>query len=380
MPGLAEVTVRVLMAIHWVFTSHRNSPWYLMVDDDTLVYPRGLSWALNSLKDPMDKVYYVGHTSEWMEKVKYHGDMAFGGGGSVFSGKAAELWRRKWDVSKFGDGTGDRRAVDDMLRPGGCTHAGGDGAACRCMLLTLSDVGLGEEEVFVDWLGFHQFDIVGTKEMLRIVRDTCPKCPSLFQQTGPWVLDVVGSQPVVTLHHLFATQQGSIYPGSTPQEAMARMYNAYDDHPGLLPLRRHCGVAEGGLATVCINFGVVIQVFDASLDPASAMSLLEKRQDGQTADTHPGNATDKLVFLALRAAPAEAQRCCLFYTPGAATDGGSGFSGKALRYASPGDNLKGPAMPYCGAKCVGNATVTFTNAWRMESVVCMLCGLIFVSG
>ena len=365
-PRYSEVTVRVLMAAHWVFANKPFS-YTFMVDDDTLVLPRSLKWVLSGLPDPSENLLYVGHTSEWYEKTVYHGDMAFGGGGSLFSSALTKRWNGHW--GGLGDGTQNRSAIETMLKSGECSHSGGDGAVCRCM------VAAGRsEETFIDWPGFHQLDIVGTKEMLKILKKTCSDCPSMADQTLPWVLDSISQQPVVTIHHLLATEPNSIIPGTSAERAAHILFDSEKKHPGLLPFRRKCGSV--GKYTVCINFGLTVQIFANLINefaakylirtfdkqvgvdvPFSSLSIKNKSEDTAFRTLyHPIAKLDRLRILET---PKKHLLCCLFYTP----------SPSSAQY-SP---YHGSTRPtYCEASCPTDATasVTFSSQWEMKMVVC----------
>ncbi|KAJ9443293.1 hypothetical protein DIPPA_12775 [Diplonema papillatum] len=97
----------------------------------------------------------------------FHGSMAFGGGGILVSNKGGRTWKDFWHG-------GLMTAAKTWLLSGRCSHAGGDGAVCRCLR-----AAYGRDDMLTNWKGLHQFDITGTAEMLDLVRDTCPVCPSV---------------------------------------------------------------------------------------------------------------------------------------------------------------------------------------------------------
>ena len=352
----SEVTVRVLMMMHWTFARHEED-WTMMVDDDSLVYGRSLAWVLAALPDPKTTPLYVGHTTEWHAKTLYHGDMAFGGGGTLVSRAAAQKWLHMWGTH---DGTEDRSATDTMLRSGECSHSGGDGAVCRCVVASVGR----EKEVFIDWKGFHQFDVVGTGALPEMLRPTCPNCPRADEMTGLFLLDTIGAQPVVTLHHLFATGSGQVYPGLLAGEAIALMSRAYEVHPDLLPLRRLCGSGEGH--TRCINFGFALQLFENSVTAEDAMILLDKRRPGGPVDV-PLKETpqDNLDWVQPRKVLKSLQ-CTLFYTHSHAR--GTGL----YEHYYVADPAVLPRPLWTPARCQANATVTINEAtWQMTADVCV---------
>eukprot|EP00754_Rhynchopus_humris_P001898 Rhum_TRINITY_DN11081_c0_g1::Rhum_TRINITY_DN11081_c0_g1_i1::g.42304::m.42304 len=352
--GLSDVAVRVLMMMHWTFARHAED-WTMMVDDDSLVYGRALEWVLSALPDPKTTPLYVGHTTEWYAKTLSHGDMAFGGGGTLVSRAAAQQWLRRWGSE---DGTESRRSVDQMLQSGECSHAGGDGAVCRALVASVGT----ETEVFIDWKGFHQFDVVGTKILLAQLRPTCPNCPSQEMMTGLFLLDTVGAQPVVTLHHLYATKFGMVYPGLHPGEAMTRMSRAYEVHPDLLPLRRLCGSSGGH--TQCINFGLALQLFGSSVTAEDAMVLLDKRRPGGPVDV-PLKETpqDNLDWVAPREVLKSLQ-CTLFYTGSRASDNDT-----YEHYYVADPNVL-PRPDWTPRRCVANASVVIDQAtWSMTAKI-----------
>eukprot|EP00754_Rhynchopus_humris_P028402 Rhum_TRINITY_DN15152_c0_g2::Rhum_TRINITY_DN15152_c0_g2_i6::g.140677::m.140677 len=347
-----EVAVRVLMMMHWTFARHEED-WTMMVDDDSLVYGRSLAWVLAALPDPKTTPLYVGHTSEWYAKTLYHGDMAFGGGGTLVSRAAAKQWLQRWGTH---DGTADRSPVDAMLRSGECSHSGGDGAVCRCVVASVGR----EKEVFVDWKGFHQFDVVGTKALPEMLRPSCPNCPRVETMTGLFLLDTIGAQPVVTLHHLFATGPGHVYPGLSPGQAMDRMSQAYEVHPDLLPLRRMCG--NGDAHTRCINFGLALQLFESSVTAEDAMILLDKRRPGGPVDV-PLKETpqDNLDWVQPRKV-LQSLQCTLFYTHSRAR--GTGL----YEHYYVADPSVLPHPSWTAGGCRANATVTINEAsWQMTA-------------
>ena len=354
--GFADVAVRVLMMMHWTFARHEED-WTMMVDDDSLVYGRSLAWVLAALPDPKTTPLYVGHTTEWRSKVLLFGNMAFGGGGTLVSRAAARQWLQRWGTH---DGTTDRSPIDSMLRSGECSHAGGDGAVCRCVVASVGH----EKEVFIDWKGFHQFDAVGTTTLLDILQPTCPDCPSMETMTGLFLLDTIGAQPVVTLHHLYVTKPGMVYPGLFPGQAMDRMSRAYEVHPDLLPLRRLCGSGEGH--TRCINFGFALQLFENSVTAEDAMILLDKRRPGGPVDV-PLKETpqDNLDWVQPRKVLKSLQ-CTLFYTHSHAR--GTGL----YEHYYVADPAVLPRPSWTPARCQANATVTINEAtWQMTADVCV---------
>ena len=143
----------------------------------------------------------MGHSTEWKIKVYFHGKMAFGGGGILISNYGRKLWMDTWQG-------GYLNASRTWLTSGRCSHDGGDGTVCRCL-----QIAAGVRDMFTDFRGFHQFDIVGTKSMLDIIKDTCPSCPTVYEQTGLWLDDIVSQHTLCTFHHLLAIENGAIYPG-----------------------------------------------------------------------------------------------------------------------------------------------------------------------
>eukprot|EP01064_Diplonema_japonicum_P038837 TRINITY_DN9558_c0_g1_i1.p1 TRINITY_DN9558_c0_g1~~TRINITY_DN9558_c0_g1_i1.p1 ORF type:complete len:695 (+),score=48.62 TRINITY_DN9558_c0_g1_i1:84-2168(+) len=276
-PGMSEVTLRVPMVLHWCF-HNTPSDWYFMVDDDTLVFPENMKWVISHLPDPRATPLYIGHTSEWLEKTRYHGDMAFGGGGSLVSKKSGEIWKTLFDDVE------PKNAAMKWLKSGRCSHSGGDGSFCRCLdwAMESSSDTTASTGHFIDWKGFHQFDIVGTGNILKIIK--CPRCPDPTDLTLLWICDVVGSQPVITLHHLLAIKTGSIYPGANGTETASILMKSYEGLPPSAFLRRVCGRDAEGRFTLCVNLGLSLQIFPPEVTPVAALALLVKQSPSAGAD------------------------------------------------------------------------------------------------
>eukprot|EP01060_Flectonema_neradi_P015656 TRINITY_DN222_c0_g1_i1.p1 TRINITY_DN222_c0_g1~~TRINITY_DN222_c0_g1_i1.p1 ORF type:complete len:690 (+),score=68.72 TRINITY_DN222_c0_g1_i1:522-2591(+) len=294
--GIAVIAIRVNIALHWMMLNHRDSAFYFMVDDDTLVFSNHMTWALSYLYDPFTTLWYVGGGPEWRVKMHFHGNMAFGGGGVLISNYAGKMWLEKYPGAP-------ENATRSWLLDGSCSHEGGDGSFCRCLRQAA-----GSSAIFSPFDGFHQFDTVGTAGLLYEVRDTCPNCPSLYEMTGVWFDDIVGRTTLITFHHLLAIERGSIYPGATGDETTEKLMEAYDTHPTFMLARRSCGISSNGTFTLCVNFGHRLQIFRKTLPPEEAMILL---------DTSDGSGRwrprTKLIRLGIRQIVQEQQMCSLTY-------------------------------------------------------------------
>lgn len=138
-----------------VYELGQDVDWYLVVDDDALVFPQGLL-AVLSKYDPSE-LWYLGNISEDAHQVQLHGRMAYGGGGFVLSKPAAKLLH---------DNLAECLPRYDVVY-------GQDSRVFAC--LSELDIPLTIEP------GFHQFDLEGD------IR-------GILEQHPP--------RPLVTLHHL----------------------------------------------------------------------------------------------------------------------------------------------------------------------------------
>eukprot|EP01059_Diplonema_ambulator_P024728 TRINITY_DN4104_c0_g2_i1.p1 TRINITY_DN4104_c0_g2~~TRINITY_DN4104_c0_g2_i1.p1 ORF type:complete len:723 (+),score=175.26 TRINITY_DN4104_c0_g2_i1:34-2169(+) len=326
--GIPTITVRVPIVTHWTFERYPDASWYFTIDDDTLVFSENVIWALSYLEYPHEKLWYVGHSTEWKIKIWFHGKMAFGGGGILISNKGRKQWMDYWQG-------GVQNASKAWLESGKCSHDGGDGTVCRCLLLAT-----GQKEMFTDFRGFHQFDIVGTAAMLEIIKDTCPNCPPVYEQAGLWIDDIVSQHTLLTFHHLLAIQPGAIYPGLDGTETGTMFYDAYRAYPNHLLMKRRCGYADNATYTLCINFGHQIQVFKGSVNPSDAFVLLDAK-DG----TSRARPTENLIYLAVRTHISEALLCSMHYQ-GNGTKEETIYKGTDIEPRSPRD-----------PPCEGRATV-----------------------
>eukprot|EP01064_Diplonema_japonicum_P025392 TRINITY_DN367_c0_g3_i2.p1 TRINITY_DN367_c0_g3~~TRINITY_DN367_c0_g3_i2.p1 ORF type:complete len:704 (+),score=148.66 TRINITY_DN367_c0_g3_i2:41-2152(+) len=294
--GIPMITVRVPIVTHWTFERYPDASWYFTIDDDTLVFSENIIWALSHLEYPHEKLWYVGHSTEWKIKIWFHGKMAFGGGGILVSNKGRKMWMDYWQG-------GVLNASRAWMESGRCSHDGGDGTVCRCLLLAA-----GTRQMFTDFKGFHQFDIVGTASMLEIIKDTCPNCPTVYEQSGLWIDDIVSQHTLLTFHHLLAIQPGSIYPGLEGAETGALFNDAYRAYPSHMLMKRKCGMSENSTFTLCINFGHQIQIFKNTLNPQDAFVLLDAK-DG----TSRARPTENLIYLAVRIHVQDSQLCSMHY-------------------------------------------------------------------
>ena len=245
---------------------------------------------------PRTQFWYVGSSSEWRIKTYYHGLMAFGGGGVLVSRKAAEVWLNHFP------GTAED-AGRKYFSEGKCSHSGGDGAFCRCLRLAA-----GEDSIFTDFFGFHQFDIVGTPAIALGVYDTCPNCPSQYEQTGIWFNNIIGSRPMLTFHHLLALETGSLYPGMNGSTSAIMLMEAYEHHPALLLGRRTCGRTELNAFTMCINFGHRLQIYRPSVSPIDALNLLDTLDGVGTK-----NPKTRITAMSVKQFVVDSQLCSLTY-------------------------------------------------------------------
>eukprot|EP01062_Namystynia_karyoxenos_P069798 TRINITY_DN65253_c0_g1_i1.p1 TRINITY_DN65253_c0_g1~~TRINITY_DN65253_c0_g1_i1.p1 ORF type:complete len:767 (+),score=178.82 TRINITY_DN65253_c0_g1_i1:210-2303(+) len=326
--GVGDITMRATMALHWLFRNDQRAPWFLVVDDDTIVFPDTLAWVLSHLPHPRRELWYVGHTAEWNVKVNYHGDFAFGGAGFLMSRAARDRWLKRWT------GQDTVSAARLWLQGGLCSHDGGDGAICRCLVHATTRVpqwrggassGGGAEPIFLDWRGFHQFDIVGTHNILDMVADTCPSCPPVDEQVELWLDGIVSRQPLVTIHHAPAVPHGRLYAGENGTAAALRLWAAYQEHPPRMLLRRACARSDGGAATVCVSFGRVLQVYTAAVAPEQAVLPLRTRAGGGAGG---GDLpAERIDWLAPDSAVASGLRCTLTYA-GRASAGTWRYAGR----------------------------------------------------
>ena len=223
--------------------------------------------------------------------------MAFGGGGVLISNYAGRVWLDKYPGSP-------ENATRDWLMKGICSHEGGDGAFCRCMRHAA-----GRADIFTPFAGLHQFDVVGTAALLDDIRDTCPDCPSLYEQTGMWIDDIIGRSTVLTFHHFLAIDKGAVYPGLTGTQTGLLLMEAYDTHPPFLLARRVCGRSVNKTFTLCVNFGHRFQIFQPELPPDEAMILLDT-SDG----TNKLRPRTRLIRLGIRQYVQQSQLCSMTYT------------------------------------------------------------------
>ena len=242
--------------------------------------------------------------------------MAFGGGGVLISNHAGRVW-----INRFRGTPED--ATRDWLMKGICSHEGGDGAFCRCLRHAA-----GRSDIFTPFNGFHQFDVVGTAALLDDIRDTCPDCPSLYEQTGMWIDDIIGRSTVLTFHHILAIDKGAVYPGLSGMQTGLLLMEAYDTHPPFLLARRVCGRSSNNTFTLCVNFGHRIQIFKKSVTPEDALVLL-KTSDG-TSTVRPRT---RLVNLSIRMNILASQMCSMSYSGATGNaSAGSGESKFVYRY------------------------------------------------
>eukprot|EP01059_Diplonema_ambulator_P024727 TRINITY_DN4104_c0_g1_i2.p1 TRINITY_DN4104_c0_g1~~TRINITY_DN4104_c0_g1_i2.p1 ORF type:complete len:734 (+),score=150.60 TRINITY_DN4104_c0_g1_i2:52-2202(+) len=294
--GLPMITVRVPLVTHWTFEKYPDASWYFTIDDDTLVFSENVVWALSWLPNPHERLWYVGHSTEWKIKIWFHGRMAFGGGGILISNKGRRDWIDYWQG-------GLMNASRSWLLSGKCSHDGGDGTVCRCLKLAS-----GETNMFTDFRGFHQYDIVGTASMLDIIKDTCPNCPTTYEQAGLWLDDIVSQHTLCTFHHLLAIADGSVFPGTNGSTTGLLFYDAYGAYPYHLLMKRVCGRSQNNTHTLCINFGHQLQIFKNTLEPDDAFVLLDAR-DG----TDKERPTENLIYLAVKSHIQLAQLCSMHY-------------------------------------------------------------------
>ena len=272
-----EHVLRATMAIHWMY-SVMTKDWYICVDDDTLIFPLNLARLLSSLPKPAVKEYLVGHASEFDIKIKFHGNYPFGGSGLVVSGGLRRLW-----VKKF---TSGNKQVETWLPSGQWNHPGGDGAICRLIDWSMRSSPSANHSYFIDVRGFHQYDIIGTKNMNKLLNKTCSTTPPTDVQAKLWFDDYISSQPVYTLHHIIKLEDGVLIPGLTSMQVIDRLYTAYDSPavPPIVFLRRVCDTVKirGTDFYFCINFGLSIQFFTPAIvlqtggDLKSLTKLLHK--------------------------------------------------------------------------------------------------------
>ena len=265
--GHAEVVMRVSLAVHWV-VHNLELEWFFVCDDDTLVFPHNLLWVASHFPDPKEVPYYIGHTTEWHRKTRYHGDMAFGGGGVLISAGMQKAWASKWNNMP--------KDAIHWLDSGNWNHAGGDGAVCRLIVWLMKDTKGADFRYFAETRGFHQFDLIGKDYILKDVGRTCPKCPPIFDQIGHWMDSAISEHPVITLHHLGGIRHGALFPNLNGPQSMAKLYDGYYSAHHHLFLRRLCSSADGNGKnfTFCINFGRSVQMYSSVVSPKDTMNIL----------------------------------------------------------------------------------------------------------
>eukprot|EP01060_Flectonema_neradi_P002789 TRINITY_DN11762_c0_g3_i1.p1 TRINITY_DN11762_c0_g3~~TRINITY_DN11762_c0_g3_i1.p1 ORF type:complete len:738 (+),score=108.77 TRINITY_DN11762_c0_g3_i1:53-2266(+) len=264
--GHAEVVLRVTLAVHWA-VHNMEVEWFFVCDDDTLVFPENLFWVAAHFEKPKDVPYYVGHTTEWHKKSRYHGDMAFGGGGALLSAAIQKEWAAKWNNMPS-------NAIS-WLDSGNWNHAGGDGSVCRLATWLLEESHGPNYGFYAETRGFHQFDLIGSDHILKDVSKTCPRCPPIFDQIGHWIDSAVSERPVVTLHHLGGIRHGSVFPNLDGAQTMLRLYKGYFACHHHMFLRRVCAPNPVGNFTFCINFGRSVQIYSSNILPEEAMVVLK---------------------------------------------------------------------------------------------------------
>lgn len=157
-----------------------DTQWFMLVDDDTLLFLAPLAALLQSLCPSAP--HYIGGLTEDPVGLSRHVEMAYGGGGVLLS-----------------------RETLERIQPSAprCMHDfyylyGGDEKLAKCIL----EAGI----FFTPHRGFHQLDLRG--------------------DASGYVEGVVSRQPIISLHHLPALQP--LYgPNTSVEQGAATLYSAH---------------------------------------------------------------------------------------------------------------------------------------------------------
>lgn len=241
----ADSTERPMLALPSIAQKFVNSPWFVMIDDDSLPFVPSLELELEQYEEPFKVPHYIGSDSEYGGPRLYqrqHPRYAFGGGGIVMSSALIAA------VFK------ERGSVDRCFQHNGNLH-GGDASIGACIYNWKE-----EKDIFsTNHLGFHQFDFVGG--LTSLDRDL-------------WFEACVTQRPPLCMHHL------QRFVGNMGFSSIENLTHAYKEHNPSSFLKRICFGAAGGLHEhVCLTLGLNLRVYDSPEAGQDAKLLVTQPQD-----------------------------------------------------------------------------------------------------